>query len=57
MLGLVIADHQTGVDDPGDPAQEREQKAQEEAENAAGQEDRDGRKDNAEEVAKGFQIP
>ena len=56
VLGLIIGNDKTGVDDAGDPSQQRKQKAQKEAQDAAGHQDRNGRKDDAEEVAKGFQI-
>lgn len=36
VLGLVIVDHKTGVDDAGNPAKQREQKAQEKTEDPAG---------------------
>jgi hypothetical protein len=55
MLGLIIIHHQAGVDDAGNPAEQREKKAQDETEDATGHQDRDRRKDDAEEVAQGFQ--
>lgn len=56
MLGLVIGDHEAGVNDAGDPAGQRQQNAQEETKEAPGQQHGDGRKNDAEEVAESFQI-
>ncbi len=55
VLGLVVVDHQTGVNDAGDPAEKREQKTQEKTKDAAGHQDRDRRQNNAEEVSESFQ--
>jgi hypothetical protein len=44
MLRLIIAHHETCVDDAGDPTQQREQKTEEKAEDAAGHQHGDGRK-------------
>ena len=54
MLGLVIVHNQTSVNDAGDPAEKREEKTQEETEDAAGHQDRDRRQNNAEKVAESF---
>ena len=56
MLGLVIVHDEAGVDDAGDPAEQREQDTQEEAKDAARHQDGHGRKDDAKEVAQGFQL-
>ena len=55
VLSLVIADHETGVNDARDPAQKRKQKAQQKAEHAARQQNCDRWQDDTEEVAKCFQ--
>lgn len=55
MFGLVVVHDEAGVDDTGDPAQQRQWDTQEEAENAASHQDRNGRKDDAKEIAQGFQ--
>ena len=54
MFGLVIVHDETGVDDAGEPAEQRQQDTQEEAEDAASHQDRHGRKDDAKKVAQGF---
>ena len=54
MFGLVIIHHQAGVNDAGDPAEQRQRDTQEEAEDAASHQDGHGRKDNAKEIAQGF---
>ncbi len=56
VFGLVIVHYQTGVNDAGDPTQQRQQEAQEETEDPAGHQDGDWRKNDTEEVAKGFHI-
>jgi hypothetical protein len=55
MLGLVVVDHETGVNDARDPAEEREEQTQEETQNAAGHQDGDRWQNNAEKVAESFQ--
>jgi hypothetical protein len=54
VLGLVIINHEAGVNDAGDPAQQRQQKAKDETEDAAGHQNGNRRKNDAEKVAKGF---
>ena len=54
MLGLVIVHDKAGVDDAGDPAEQRQQDTQDEAEDAAGHQDGNGRKDDAKKVAQRF---
>jgi hypothetical protein len=54
MFGLVIVHHKAGVNDAGNPAEQRQQDTQEKAENSARHQDGNGRKDNAKEVAQGF---
>ncbi len=56
MLGLVVVHDEAGVDDAGDPSEERQQNTQEETEDAARHQDRDGREDDAKKVAQRFQI-
>jgi hypothetical protein len=55
MLGLVIVHDEAGVDNAGNPAEQRQQDAQEEAEDAARHQDSHRRKDDAKEIAQGFQ--
>ena len=55
MLGLVIVYDQAGVNDPGDPAEQRQEKTQDKTEDAAGHQHGNGRKDDAEKVAQRFQ--
>jgi hypothetical protein len=55
MFGLVVVHDEAGVNDAGNPAEQRQRDTQEEAENAARHQDGNGRKDNAKEVAQGFQ--
>jgi hypothetical protein len=54
MLGLIIVHDEAGVDDTGDPTEEREQDTQDEAEDAASHQDGNGRKDDTEKVAERF---
>jgi hypothetical protein len=56
MLGLIIVDHQAGVNDAGDPAEQSQQEAQEKAKYPAGHENGYGWKDDAEEIAERFHI-
>lgn len=56
MLGLVVGDHETGVNDARDPAGKRQEKAQEETEDAPREQHGDGRKNDAEEIAQSLQI-
>ena len=51
MFGLVIVHDEAGVDNAGDPAEEREQDTKKEAEDAARHQDSHRRKDDAEEIA------
>ena len=54
MLGLVIVDHQAGVDHAGNPAGEREQQAEKKAQDASGHQDRDRRQSDAEKITERF---
>jgi hypothetical protein len=54
VLGLIIVDHQAGMDDAGNPTQEREQKTQDEAKDPPGHQDGDRWKDDAKKVAERF---
>ena len=54
MFGLIIVHDQTGVNNAGNPAKQSQEKTQEKAEDPAGHQDRNWRKDDAEEVAQGF---
>jgi hypothetical protein len=56
VLGLVIVDYQAGVNYAGNPAKQRQQKAQEKTEYPAGHQDGDRRKNNAEKVAESFHF-
>jgi hypothetical protein len=56
LLGLIVGDHETGVDDAGNPTDQCQQNAQDKTEDATGHQNGDGRKDDAEEIAKRFQI-
>jgi hypothetical protein len=55
MFGLVVVHDEAGVDDAGDPAEQRQQDTQDEAENAASHRDGDGREDDAKKITKRFQ--
>lgn len=55
VLGLVIVHDETGVNHAGHPAEESEEQAQDKTEDAARHQDRDGRKDHTEKIAKRFQ--
>lgn len=55
MFGLIVVHDEAGVNDAGDPTEQRERYAQEEAENAARHQNGNGRKDDAKEIAQGFQ--
>jgi hypothetical protein len=54
MLGLVIVHDEAGVDDAGDPAEQRKQNAQDKAKDAARHQHGHGRKDDAKKVAERF---
>jgi hypothetical protein len=55
MLSLIIVHNQTSVDDARDPTGQRQQEAQDKAEEAAGHENGNRRKSDAKEVAQGLQ--
>jgi hypothetical protein len=55
MLGLVIVDHQTGVNDARNPAEQGQQQAQDETQDPAGHQDSDRRENNAKEITQRFQ--
>jgi hypothetical protein len=55
MLGLIIVHDQTGVNYSGNPAEEREENAQNKTQDAARHQDRDRREDDAKKVAERFQ--
>lgn len=55
MFGLIVVHDEAGVDDTGDPAEQRQRDTQEEAEDAASHQDGHGRKDDAKEITQGFQ--
>ena len=54
VLGLVIVDYETGVNDAGDPAEQRQEKAQEKTEYPASHQNGHRRKNDAEKVAERF---
>lgn len=54
MLGVIIGDDQTGVNDAGDPAEQSQQETQEKTTHPARQEDGDGRENDAEKVTERF---
>jgi hypothetical protein len=51
MFGLVVVYDETGVNDAGDPAEQRQQNAENETQNPAGHQNCDRRKDDAKKVA------
>jgi hypothetical protein len=55
MLGLVIVHDQAGMNYSGNPAEEREENAQDETQDPAGHQDGDRREDDAKKVAESFQ--
>lgn len=55
VLGLIVVNHQARVNHAGNPAEKREENAQEKTQDAAGHQDRDGREDNAKKIAESFQ--
>src|SRR5437899_13070158 len=54
MFGLGIVHDETGVNDPGHPAEQSKQQAQDETENAAGHQNGDRRQHDTEEIAERF---
>jgi hypothetical protein len=54
MLGLVIVHDEAGVDDAGDPAEQRKQDAQDKAKDAARHQHGHRRKDDAKKVTQRF---
>jgi hypothetical protein len=56
VLGLVIVDHETGVNDAGDPAEQSQQNAQDETQDPARHQNRDRREDDTKKVAERFQL-
>jgi hypothetical protein len=54
MLGLIIVHDEAGVNDAGNPPEQRQQKAKDETHDAASHEDGDRREDDAKKVAERF---
>jgi hypothetical protein len=56
MLGLIVIHDETRVNNPGNPAEQGEEKAQNKTQNAAGHQDRDRRQSYTEKITERFQI-
>jgi hypothetical protein len=54
MLGLIIVHNQAGVNDARNPAEERQEQAQDETEHATRHQNGDRRERDAKEIAEGF---